>query len=175
MRIANTTRDSIVDGPGMRFTVFTQGCPHRCPGCHNPETHDFQGGEEVSVEELLEKLGYDPLTAGVTLSGGDPMCQAGECAAFAREAKKRGLNIWVYTGYTYEYLMEEADPVRLSLLDAADVLVDGPFVERLKSYEALYRGSTNHRLIDLNQTRKTGKLVLWTRPDTLTHFTRPSS
>lgn len=175
MRIANTTRDSIVDGPGMRFTVFTQGCPHRCPGCHNPETHDFQGGEEVSVEELLKKLGYDPLMAGVTLSGGDPMCQAGECADFAREAKKRGLNIWVYTGYTYEHLMEEADPDRLSLLNVADVLVDGPFVENLKSYEALYRGSTNQRLIDLNQTRKTGKLVLWTRPDTLAHFTRPSS
>jgi len=175
MRIANTTRDSIVDGPGMRFTVFTQGCPHRCPGCHNPETHDFTGGTEVSVEELLEKLGYDPLMAGVTLSGGDPMCQAAECAAFAREAKKRGLNIWVYTGYTYEHLLEEADPDRLSLLAAADVLVDGPFVESLKSYEALYRGSTNQRLIDLNQTRKTGKLTLWTRPDPLAHFTRPSS
>ena len=155
--------------------MFTQGCPHHCPGCHNPETHDFTGGTDVSVEELLEQLGHDPLMAGVTLSGGDPMCQAGECAAFAREAKKRGLNIWVYTGYTYEHLIEEADPDRLSLLEVADVLVDGPFVERLKSYEALYRGSTNQRLIDLNQTRKTGKLVLWTRPDTLAHFTRPSS
>lgn len=175
MRIANTTRDSIVDGPGMRFTLFTQGCPHHCPGCHNPATHDFAGGTEVSVGELLNRLGYDPLTAGVTISGGEPMCQAAECAVFAREAKKRGLNVWVYSGYTYEYLMEEADPDRLSLLKTADVLVDGPFVEKLRSYEALYRGSTNQRLIDLNQTRKTGKLTLWTRPDTLSHFTRPPS
>lgn len=175
MIIANTVRDSIVDGPGLRFTVFTQGCPHRCPGCHNPATWPFEGGEEVTVEELLRRLGDDPLCTGLTLSGGEPFCQAAGCAELARQGKQRGLNIWVYTGYTYEALIEEADPDRLALLAAADVLVDGPFVEELKSYDALYRGSTNQRLIDLNATRRTGELKLWTRPDHLAHFTRPSS
>lgn len=175
MRIANTVQDSIVDGPGLRFTVFTQGCPHRCPGCHNPATWPFEGGEEVTVEEVLRRMGKDPLTEGLTLSGGEPFCQAAACAALAREAKKRGLNIWTYTGYTYEELTAQADPHRLALLAATDVLVDGPFVESLKSYEALYRGSANQRLIDLNATRRTGRLTLWTRPDTLAHFTRPPS
>lgn len=175
MIIANTVRDSIVDGPGLRFTVFTQGCPHGCPGCHNPATWPFEGGEAVTVEELLGCLGEDPLCAGLTLSGGEPFCQAAECAELARRAKERGLSVWTYTGYTYEALVEQADPDRLALLNASDVLVDGSFVQALKSYEALYRGSTNQRLIDLNATRRTGELTLWTRPDPLAHFTRPSS
>ena len=175
MRIANTVSGSIVDGPGLRFAVFTQGCCHNCPGCHNPQTHSFTGGHEVTVEELAEKLFSDPLVAGLTLSGGDPMEQAVECAQLAEKARAGGKTVWTYTGYTYEQLLQEGDPARMSLLDATDVLVDGPFIEGLKSYEALYRGSTNQRLIDLNQTRKTGELTLWTRSDTLAHFTRPSS
>ena len=99
MRIANTVSDSIVDGPGLRFTVFTQGCPHRCPGCHNPCTHDPAGGREVSVAELAAELSGNPLTDGLTLSGGEPFCQAAECAALARIARERGLNVWAYTGY----------------------------------------------------------------------------
>ena len=102
MRIANTVSDSIVDGPGLRFTVFTQGCPHRCPGCHNPGTHDPAGGREVSVAELAAELAAElsgnPLTDGLTLSGGEPFCQAAECAALARIARERGLNVWAYTG-----------------------------------------------------------------------------
>ena len=175
MRIANTVRDSIVDGPGLRFTVFTQGCPHGCPGCHNQSTWPFEGGEEVSVEQLLARMGNNPLLAGLTLSGGEPFCQAAECAALARVARARGMTVWTYTGYTYEALMQRGDPDHLALLAASDVLVDGPFVESLKSYEALYRGSTNQRLIDLNATRRTGTVSLWSRPDPLAHFTRPSS
>ena len=114
MRIANTISDSIVDGPGLRFTVFTQGCPHACPGCHNPETHDPSGGYEESVEVLCQKMAGNPLTEGLTLSGGDPFLQAGECALLARGAHERGLNVWVYTGYTYEKLMED-----IELLDVA--------------------------------------------------------
>ena len=175
MRIANVVSDSIVDGPGLRFTVFTQGCPHRCPGCHNPETHDPAGGRAVTVEELAEQMLSNPLTDGLTLSGGEPFDQAGECAALAARAKEKGLNVWAYTGYPYETLLEQENPDVLALLEQVDVLVDGPFVERLKSYDALFRGSTNQRLIDVAKSRALGAVVLWSRPDPLAHFTRPES
>lgn len=175
MRIANVVSDSIVDGPGLRFTVFTQGCPHHCPGCHNPETHDPAGGREVTVEELAEQMLANPLIDGLTLSGGEPFDQAGACAALAARAKERGLNVWAYTGYRYETLLEKENPDVLALLEQADVLVDGPFVESLKSYDALFRGSTNQRLIDVPKSRAAGAVVLWSRPDPLAHFTRPES
>ena len=175
MRIANVVSDSIVDGPGLRFTVFTQGCPHRCPGCHNPETHDPAGGRAVTVEELAEQMLSNPLTDGLTLSGWEPFDQAGECAALAARAKEKGLNVWAYTGYCYETLLEKENPDVLALLAQVDVLVDGPFVESLKSYDALFRGSTNQRLIDVAQSRASGAVVLWSRPDPLAHFTRPES
>ena len=175
MRIANVVSDSIVDGPGLRFTVFTQGCPHHCPGCHNPETHDPAGGREVTVEALAEQMLSNPLMDGLTLSGGEPFDQAGECCALAARAKEKGLNVWAYTGYRYETLLEQANPAVLALLEQVDVLVDGPFVESLKSYDALFRGSTNQRLIDLPKSRETGRTVLWSRPDPLAHFTRPES
>ena len=175
LKIANTIQDSIVDGPGLRFTVFTQGCPHHCPGCHNPETHDPDGGSEVSVSELAQRMTSNPSTRGLTLSGGDPFLQARECAELARLAHESGRDVWAYTGWTYEFLLQEADPDRLALLEQVDVLVDGPFVESLKSYAALFRGSSNQRLIDLKQTRKAGKIVLWERKDTLSHFTVPES
>ena len=175
MRIASTVSDSIVDGPDLRFTVFTQGCPHRCPGCHNPETHDPAGGREVSLEELAEQMGKNPLTDGLTLSGGEPFCQGAACAALARLARERGLNVWVYTGYTYERLLEGELPGALDLLEQTDVLVDGPFLLAQKSYQALFRGSTNQRLIDVKKSRAAGHTVLWSRPDPLAHFARPES
>lgn len=175
MRIANTVTDSIVDGPGLRFTVFTQGCPHNCPGCHNPETHDPAGGREAAVEELAAALLDNPLTGGLTLSGGEPFLQAAECARLARIAREKGLNVWAYTGYTYEWLREEGDPARLELLDTVDVLVDGPFLLAEKSYDALFRGSANQRLIDVPRSRREGRAVLWTRPDPLACFTAPES
>ena len=175
MSIANLISDSIVDGPGLRLTVFTQGCPHRCPGCQNPETHDPSGGWEVSVAELAAELDKNPLLQGLTLSGGDPFLQAAECAALAQAARDRGLDVWTYTGWTYEQLLTEGDPDRLALLDATDVLVDGPFVAARKSYAALFRGSDNQRLIDLNASRQAGCLCFWTRPDALGHFVIPES
>ena len=175
MRIANTVSDSIVDGPGLRFTVFTQGCPHRCPGCHNPDTHDPAGGREAAVEELAEKLLSNPLTDGLTLSGGEPFCQAAECARLAAIAREKGLNVWVYTGYTYERLIAGEVPGAMELLAQADVLVDGPFVEARKSYAALFRGSTNQRLIDVPRSLAAGRAGLWERPDPLAHFVRPES
>ena len=175
MRIANVVSDSIVDGPGLRFTVFTQGCPHHCPGGQNPDTHDPAGGREATVEELAEQMLSNPLTDGLTLSGGEPFDQAGECAALAARAKEHGLNVWAYTGYRYETLLEQGKPDVLALLEQVDVLVDGPFVEKLKSYDALFRGSTNQRLIDVPKSLASGAVVLWSRPDPLAHFTRPES
>ena len=175
MRIANTVSDSIVGGPGLRVTVFTQGCPHRCPGCHNPDTHDPVGGREAAVDELAEKLLSNPLTDGLTLSGGEPFCQAEDCARLAAIAREKGLNVWVYTGYTYERLVAGEVPGAMELLAQTDVLVDGPFVEARKSYAALFRGSTNQRLIDVPRSLAAGQVVPWERPDPLAHFVRPES
>ncbi|WP_295634833.1 anaerobic ribonucleoside-triphosphate reductase activating protein, partial [uncultured Intestinimonas sp.] len=163
------------DGPGLRLTVFTQGCPHRCPGCHNPETWDPAGGREVPLEELEALLAADPLLQGLTLSGGEPFLQAGDCASLARRARRRGLDVWTYTGYRYKDLAEAGRADWEALLAATDVLVDGPFLQAQKSYAALFRGSDNQRLIDLRQTRAAGQVVLWTRPDPLRHFTVPES
>ena len=106
LRIAGTANDSFVDGPGIRFTIFTQGCPHNCKGCHNPQTHDFNGGELVDTAELLEKAKANPLLDGVTFSGGEPFCQAEALAELGKELKAAGLNIITYTGYTFEHLYE---------------------------------------------------------------------
>lgn len=161
MRIANTIQDSIVDGPGLRFTVFTQGCPHHCSGCHNPETHDPDGGTEISVAELAERMTSNPATGGLTLSGGDPFLQAAECAQLARLAHESGRDVWAYTGWTYEVLVKEGDPDKLALLDEVDVLVDGPFVLAERSLELKFCGSRNQRLIDVPKSLRAGEVVLW--------------
>lgn len=164
IRIAGTVNDSIVDGPGLRYTVFTQGCPHHCPGCHNPETHDPAGGRDEDTETLIAKMKKNPLLSGLTLSGGDPMMQSAPCLELARAAHGTGLNVWVYTGFTWEALMQEADPDRMALLSETDVLVDGPFIQARRSLELDYCGSGNQRLIDVPQTLKTGKITLWKPP-----------
>ena len=148
IRIAGIMRESIVDGPGIRFAVFCQGCPHDCPGCHNPETHDFAGGTEVSVERLLQEFDKDPLLAGATFSGGEPMCQAEGFAAFGRGIKERGKTITIYSGYTLEQLLAKARE-------------DGPFVKAKRDLTLKFRGSSNQRLIDMQKTWKEGRLVLW--------------
>ena len=140
MRIANTVHDSIVDGQGLRFTVFTQGCPHRCPGCHNPGTHDPAGGREVSVAALVEELTKNPLMAGLTLSGGEPFAQAADCAALAKAAHGLGLTVWTYTGYLFEHLRDAGRADWTALLQETDVLVDGPFC-RTKSLTSCTSGA----------------------------------
>ncbi len=159
MRIAGLVQDSIVDGPGLRFTVFTQGCPHRCEGCHNPETHDPDGGNEIPVDEIIRQMLSNPLTDGVTLSGGEPFAQAGDCAEIAKAAKKAGLNVWTYTGYTFEALIKLTDPNVLQLLNLTDVLVDGPFILSQRSLNIKWRGSTNQRLLDVIKSLDAGKAV----------------
>lgn len=163
IRIAGIMRESIVDGPGIRFAVFCQGCPHDCPGCHNPETHDFAGGTEVSVERLLKEFDKNPLLAGVTFSGGEPMCQAEGFAALGRGIKERGKTITIYSGYTLEQLLRMAlkDAAVEELLRLCDLLIDGPFVQSKRDLTLQFRGSANQRLIDMPATWKAGHLVLW--------------
>lgn len=163
IRLAGIVRESIVDGPGIRFTVFCQGCPHACEGCHNPETHDFAGGKDISIERLLEEIDKDKLLAGVTFSGGEPFCQAEAFACLGREVKERGLNITVFSGYTLEELQDMAvqrADVR-ELLELTDILIDGPFINELRDLTLQFRGSSNQRVIDMNETRKTGELAIW--------------
>ena len=157
IRIFGIANDSIVDGPGLRLTVFTQGCPHGCPGCHNPQSHDFAGGREMDTEEILKMMRDNPLLDGVTLSGGEPFCQSEACLEIAKAAHAAGLNVWGYSGYTFEQLLEKSECA--SLLAELDVLVDGPFVLAKRSLECPWRGSTNQRLIDVQASLREGKAV----------------
>lgn len=126
--------ESIVDGPGLRFVVFTQGCPHHCKGCHNPQTHDFNGGEERDVRAIFEMFMENPLLSGITFSGGEPFVQPQPLCILARLVKGAGKNIVVYSGYTFEQLkaMGEKNPAVLELLGLCDTLIDGPFIEEQK-------------------------------------------
>lgn len=162
MRVAGTVQDSIVDGPGFRFVLFTQGCPHHCEGCQNPQTHDPAGGTEMDPEEVIRQMMSNPLTDGVTFSGGEPFEQAADCAVIAEAARAGGLNVWAYTGYTFEALLEkrEKDPGIDALLKLTDVLVDGRFVLAEKSYDVPWRGSRNQRLIRVPESLKEGYPVL---------------
>ncbi|MGN0794209.1 MAG: anaerobic ribonucleoside-triphosphate reductase activating protein [Aristaeellaceae bacterium] len=160
-RIYGTVEDSIVDGPGIRYVVFVQGCPHHCPGCHNPESHDFSGGREVTTEEIIAQMKANPLLDGLTLSGGEPMCSAEACAELAEAALAMGLNVWCYTGFTWEALLDEGDPARMKLLRAVNVLVDGPFLKDERSLELQYRGSRNQRLINVAASQQENRVVLW--------------
>ncbi len=163
LRIAGIVRESIVDGPGIRFTVFCQGCPHHCRDCHNPETHDFADGYDCSIQRLMEEIDKDPLLAGVTFSGGEPFCQPEPFAAMAKEVKSRNLSLTVFTGYTYEKLLEmgKENPYIEQLMELTDLLIDGPFVKEKRDLTLQFRGSANQRIIDMNETRKAGKLILW--------------
>ena len=164
LRIAGVEPESIVDGPGYRLAVFVQGCPHGCPECHNPETHDFEGGKVVDTAEIIAHLGKNPLVRGLTLSGGEPMLKAEALLEIAQAAKARGMNVWCYTGYTLEQLMEADDPAQQRLLGEIDVLVDGPYIACQRSLALQFCGSRNQRLIDMNRTRETGGVVLY-EPD----------
>jgi len=164
LRIAGFEPESIVDGPGYRFTVFVQGCPHACPECHNPETHDFEGGKLVDTADIIAHLGKNPLVRGVTLSGGEPMLKAAELTEIAQAAKERGMSVWCYTGYTLEELDETNEAAQQRLLELVDVLVDGPYVAARRSLALQFCGSDNQRLIDMRKTRKQKRIVLY-EPD----------
>ena len=160
IRIAGIARDSIVDGEGIRLTVFTQGCPRRCPGCHNPDTQPTDGGRVTTVGAVLQDLDANPLLTGLTLSGGEPFLQPAALIPLARAAHERGLDVWSYTGYTLEELRAQKNPAVDALLDELDVLVDGDYREEERDLTLHFRGSRNQRVIDLAATRATGQLTL---------------
>lgn len=161
LRIAGTVNDSIVDGPGLRFTVFTQGCPHHCKGCHNPHTHDFNGGREIKASELVEAFSRNPLLDGITLSGGEPFCQAKALTAVAKAAHDKGLNVLAYTGYVYEELAEGSNSENgwHELLRNIDWLIDGKFELENRSLELRFKGSRNQRTIDVKKSLEKGQAV----------------
>lgn len=158
IRLAGIEYDSLVNGEGTRTTIFAQGCRHHCPGCFNPETHDFNGGELFEVKEVFEKVKDDPFLDGVSFSGGDPLEQPEAFAELAEMIKTNNpdRNIWCWTGYKLEYLLKNKihEPGMKKLLDLIDVLVDGRFEQSLFSELLKYRGSSNQRIIDMNRTRE---------------------
>lgn len=158
-------RDSVVDGFGIRTVIWTQGCAHKCPFCQNPQTHDFKGGEDVELEEIFDELLFLKNTNtqdGITLSGGDPLYQIDAVLEIAKYGQSIGLNVWCYTGFTYEEVMEMGsnNSKYLEFLEYVDVLVDGLFVNELKNLDLLFRGSSNQRVIDVKQTLKNGFVIL---------------
>lgn len=153
IRISGMIDESIVDGPGLRMTVFVQGCPHHCKGCHNPQTHDFDGGEVKSIMEIFESFKENPLLSGITFSGGEPFCQPRPLSRLGQLVKGEGQNVVTYTGYTYEQLLEmsKTDEGVKDLLEVTDILIDGPYAEEKRDLDLKYRGSSNQRIIILNK------------------------
>ncbi|NLJ64674.1 MAG: anaerobic ribonucleoside-triphosphate reductase activating protein [Christensenellaceae bacterium] len=164
VRLFGIEKSSIVDGPGIRFAVFMQGCPHACPGCHNPESHDFNGGYFSDTDEIISEFNKNPLLQGLTLSGGEPIMQPEASLVLASAAKDNNLDVWLYTGYVFEELLENKNDAVKELLNYLDVIVDGPFILKERSIDLLYCGSKNQRLIDVKKSISLGNTVLWEAP-----------
>lgn len=148
IRIAAVIEESIVDGPGLRFTVFTQGCPHHCRGCHNPQTHSPNGGHFIHIDEIVLKYKENPLLSGITFSGGEPFMQPLALANLAQKIKALGGNVITYTGFCLEILLSKCPNGPESLLLAqTDILIDGPYIEELRTLELPFRGSSNQRIL----------------------------
>lgn len=157
--ISGFAPNSITDGPGLRFTVFCQGCIHNCPGCHNPETHPFGTGEKYRVEDIYKMIKKDPLVKGVTFSGGEPFCQREAFCRLAQLLKADGYEIAAYTGFVFEDLVKDKSDAKYKLLEYLDILVDGPFVLARRSLEAGFRGSLNQRVINVPASLEKGEAV----------------
>lgn len=161
IRLSGIAYESLVNGPGMRRVFFAQGCKHNCPECFNPDTHDFNGGEERNMDELIKDVLDNPILKGITFSGGDPLEQADKFAYMAKAFKDNGLNIWSYTGYKFEDIIKELENNKgwKDLINNIDVLVDGRF-EKDKMKDGLkFRGSLNQRIIDVKESLKLGGIV----------------
>lgn len=161
IKLAGLVADSIVDGPGFRFTIFTQGCPHHCEGCHNPQTHDFNGGRYADCDKIIEKIRHNKLTSGVTFSGGEPFCQPEPCAYIAQKLKEMNYHLMAYTGFEFEKLLEmaEKDGHIMDFLNCLDIIIDGKFDIKQRSLELKYKGSANQRTIDVKESIKQGRVV----------------
>lgn len=159
LRLASDLQqDSIVDGPGIRCVLWTQGCPHHCPGCHNPHTHDIHIGTEVPIANILRQMQEMKLQNGITFSGGEPFLQANALIEVAKQAKEMHWNCWAYSGYTFDEII--SDETMKEFLSYLDVLVDGKFVEAQKDYRLRFKGSNNQRIIDVQASLKEHKVIL---------------
>lgn len=159
MRILRILKGTTVDGPGFRTSVYFAGCAHHCPGCHNPGSWDFTGGEDTSIDQLMETVEEEDFD--VTLSGGDPLYQPEDVAELCGRVARLGHTVWIYTGFTWEEIL--SDPRLLDAVRHAEVVVDSPFIESLLDRDLLFRGSSNQRLIRVSESLTTGKIVLWHR------------
>ena len=162
IRIAGIIEESIVDGPGVRTSIFVQGCLHNCEGCHNQHTHDFNGGYDTETDEIIEKLAKNSLVRGITISGGEPFEQAENLIDLAKKTHEIGKTVIVYSGYTFDELMKNSvknENIRI-LLENCDILIDGKFILSQKTLELKFRGSKNQRIIDLKQTFLQNKIIL---------------
>ena len=157
---ADLQADSIVDGTGIRTVIWTQGCPHNCPGCHNTCTHDFNGGFLKTIEEIKKEIINLEGQTGITFSGGDPICQIEQCLEIAKFVKENNLDIWCYTGYTFEQLiiMSKKNSKISDFLNLVDILVDGKFIQEDKSLNLYFKGSRNQRVIDVKKSLSEGKI-----------------
>ena len=162
IQIAGIVSESIVDGPGIRYVIFTQGCPHKCVGCHNPESHDYHGGFTMTDEKILTEIKKNPLLDGVTFSGGEPFEQAQGLSYLAEQIKSLSLNVICYTGYTFEAILEKSQYSSdwANLLSKIDILIDGKFDLSQKDLLLRFRGSKNQRVIDVPKTLQQGTISL---------------
>jgi anaerobic ribonucleoside-triphosphate reductase activating protein len=165
LRLSGIVEESCVDGPGIRFVVFAQGCRHRCPACHNPQTHPFGGGFLMDGEEILQRMEANPLLDGITLSGGDPFEQAEAFAGLAGKAREKGYDVVTYTGWRYEEILLRDEPGWRRLLEATDILVDGRFELALKNELLPFRGSSNQRMIDVPRSLRSGRCRIYGEND----------
>ena len=156
--LAGIVNDSIVDGPGIRMTIFAQGCPHHCRGCHNPETWAFGCGTPMEEERIVDIVATNPLCRGVTFSGGEPFTQAEGFSKLAQLLKGRGYEVASYSGYTFEELLNGTQ-AQQALLQSIDVLIDGRFILSERSLEIPFRGSRNQRIIDVKKSLTEGEAV----------------
>lgn len=158
---ADLQTDSIVDGKGIRTVIWTQGCSHNCPYCHNPQTHDFHGGELVDLDDVINRLENLKGQTGITFSGGDPMFQPKACAILAKKIHSLGMDVWTYTGFTFEELISSNNKDILDFLSNTDVLIDGKFEIDKKSLDLDFRGSSNQRIIDVPKSLENHKVILF--------------
>lgn len=152
INIAGIVKESIVDGPRIRYTIFVQGCPHNCLGCHNKQTHSFESGTKISIDEILNQIKSLTYINDVTFSGGEPFCQAKALSVLAKKLKIYNFHIVVYTGYTFEELFESTDFYIIDLLNNIDILIDGKFDINQKNLDLKFRGSKNQRILDVKKS-----------------------
>lgn len=159
VRVSGIIKESIVDGVGIRYVIFFQGCPHNCKGCQNPQTHSFDKGTFVNINDIIREINSNPLLDGVTFSGGEALCYPKQCAIIASAVKKQNKTVWLYSGYTFEQILRY--PKKKRALELVDVLVDGKYIEEQRDLDLRFKGSSNQRIIDVQKSLKQGKIVLW--------------